>query len=155
MQMGQGKIADHLWEDHNLPSSPQDSRGAFGRSGPPGPLYTMIADTSLPSGGLCQQSQVQDDYPHATSPSRGQVQGAAQSLIDAHGTTQEASLERERRVRDKKERDKARKQIERSNDERDYLRICGLLDIPYAPKNTLVNRSECLCIYPHRSIEPS
>lgn len=158
MQMGQGQIAGHLWDDHNLPSSSQDSWGPFGRSGPPAPLYTTIADsanTLLPSGGLCQQSQVQDDYPHTISPSRGQVQSAAQSLVDAHATTQETSLERERRAQVKKERDKARKQIERSNDERDYLRICGLLDIPYAPKNTLVNRSECLCIYPHRSIDRS
>ena len=151
MQMGQEQIADHLWEYHNLPSSPQDCRGAFGCSGPPAPLYTTIADsanTLLLSGGLCQQSQVQDDYPHAISPSRGQVQSAAQTLVDAHATTQEASLERERRAQVKKERDKARKQIERSNNERDYLRICELLDIPYAPKNTLVNRSECLCIRP-------
>lgn len=154
MQMGRGQIADHLWEDHNLPSLSQDSRGAFGRSGPPAPLCTTIADsanTLLPSGGLCQQaqqSQVQDDYPHAISPSRGQVQSAAQSLVDAHATTQETSLERERRAQVKKERDKARKQIERSNNERDYLRICELLDIAYAPKNTLVSRSECSCIRP-------
>ena len=118
MQMGQGQIADHLWENHNFPSSPQDSRGAFGRSGPLAPLYTTIADsanTLLPSGRLCQQSQVQDDYPHAILPSCGQVQSTAQSLVDAHAATQETSLERERRAQVKKERDKARKQIERSN----------------------------------------
>ena len=110
----------------------------------------MIADTLLPSGDLYQQSQVQDEYLYATSSSRGQVEGTTQNLVVTHATTQEASSERERRAQVKKERDKARKQIERSNNERDYLRICELLDIPYAPKNTLVNRSECLCIRPRR-----
>lgn len=107
----------------------------------------MNLGTLLPSGESYPQSQVQDDYPYATSSTRGQVEGATQSLMVTHATTLETSLRRERKVQEKKERDKARKQIERYNDERDYLRICELLDIPYAPKNTLVNRSECLCIH--------
>lgn len=108
----------------------------------------MNSGTLLPSSELYQhqQSQVQYDYPYATSSTHGQVEGATQSLVVTHATTQETSMRRERKAQEKKERDKARKQTERSNDERDYLRICELLDIPYAPKNTLVNRSECLCI---------
>jgi hypothetical protein len=146
MQMGQGRI-DHLSADYSLPSAPQGSQGASGPSVPPGPLYPMNLGTLLPSGESYPQSQVQDDYPYATSSTRGQVEGATQSLMVTHATTLETSLRRERKVQEKKERDKARKQIERCNDERDHLRICELLDIPYAPKNTLVNRSECLCIH--------
>jgi hypothetical protein len=81
-----------------------------------------------------------------------QVLGAGPSLQVAqeqNPITQDPSHRREK-IREKKERDKRRKRAERSNNSKVYAKICELLDIDLGPKNTLANRSECLCVRPCR-----
>ena len=64
-------------------------------------------------------------------------------------TAQEASS-RERKEQGKRAKDKERKKAERSNDKRAYERICEVLEISLTPRNTLADRSECLCLHPCR-----
>jgi hypothetical protein len=143
-QMEQAKI-----ENSNSLSPHQDMYEAFGVSAPPElePLFTMNAGSS---SSLSAESYAQDNYADATSFPAGEVVGTTPSLLvtqEQNATTQEVSRPRERKVEKKKEKDKERKRIERSNNARDYARICTLLDIPLTPMNTLVNRGKCLCIY--------
>jgi DNA repair ATPase RecN len=134
--------------NHNPLSSHQDMFRAFGVSAAPDSSYTMNAGTpSSLSAESCHESGVQIDYANATSFTPGQVEGAALDLVAIQGqiaTTQEASSERERKILEKKERDKARKRTERHKDAQDYARICELLEISLTPRSSLAHRSECL-----------
>jgi hypothetical protein len=141
-------------ENHNPLSSHRDIYGACGVYAPPESSYMMNAGTS---SSLSPESYTepgeQDDYADATSFPPGQVEGAALNLVAIQGqnaTTQEASSQRERKVIEKRERDKARKKIERNKDAQDYAGICELLEIRLTPRNTLAHRSECLCIHPRQ-----
>ena len=113
----------------------------------------MDAGTSpLLSAESYAEYGVQDHFPDATSFPPGQVEGATLNLVATQGqnaTAQEA-LQREQKILEKRERDKAKKKIDRDNDAVAYARICELLKIPLTPRNTLANRSECLCIHPRR-----
>jgi hypothetical protein len=144
-QMEQAEI-----ENSNPPSLPLDMYGAFGVSAPQEPSFIMNAGTS---SSLSAESYTQDDYADATSFPSEQVEGTTLSPMVTQGqiaTTQEVSRQCERKVEKKRERDKERKRTERSNNARDYARICTLLDISLTPNNTLANRGECLCIHPRR-----
>ncbi len=125
---------------------------------PPGSSSTTMADTSssLSDDGFYSQYGVRDDYLRATSSSRGQVKGAAQSHAVTQGqdaAQQEAIRRREQKTREKRERDKRRKRADRAGDNRAYPRVCKLLAIKLDPKNTLSERSECLCIHRTGGIE--
>ena len=100
------------------------------------------------SSSLFAESYTQDEYAKTTSFPAGQVEGTTPSPVvtqDQNAATQEVSWQRERKVVKKREKDRERKRTERSNNARDYVRMCTLLDIPLTPMNTLVNRGECLC----------
>ena len=120
-----------------------DVYGEFEVSAPPELSSTMKAGTSY----------MQDGYDDVTSFPHGQVEGTTPSSVVTSGkgqnvTIQEVSRQRERKAEEKRERDKERKKIERSSDKRTYKRICELLEISLAPRNTLADRSEFLCIHP-------
>lgn len=134
-----------------------EAQGAFG-SNPPGSSSATIADTSssLSDDGSYSQYGVQDDYPHITSSSRGQVEGASQSHAVTQGqdaARQETHRRRQQKIQAKKERDRIRKESDRAADDRAYSRVCTLLAIKLKPKNTRSQRSECLCIHRVRDIE--
>jgi len=83
---------------------------------------------------------VQDDYISATSSSRRQVEGAAQSHAVTQGqdaTKQEAIRRRQER---KRERDRIRKDADRAADDIAYSRVCKLLAVKSGPKNTRSKR---------------
>lgn len=138
--------------NHHPLSSHQDIFRAFGVSAAPELSYAMNAGTpSSLSAEPYQESGEQNDYADATSFPSAQMEGAALDLVAIQGqiaTTQEASSHRERKILDKKERDKARKRTERHKDAQDYARICELLEIALTPRSSLAHRSECLCIHP-------
>jgi hypothetical protein len=124
-----------------------EAHGASG-FGTPGSSSVTIAETSssLSDDGFYSQYGVRDDYPHATSSSRGQVEGVAQSDVVTQGqdaTQQEAIRRREQKTREKRDGDKRRKRADRAGDDQAYSRVCNLLAIKLDPKNTLSQRSEC------------
>ena len=84
---------------------------------------------------------------YATSSSRGQVEGAAQSHAETQG--QDTAKQETLRLRQqtKRENDRIRKEAGRAADDRAYSRICDLLAVRSNPKNTRSERSECLCIH--------
>jgi hypothetical protein len=132
--------ADHL-----------EAQGASGFD-TPGSSSATIADSlsSLSDGGFYSQYGVRDDYPRAASSSRVQVEGAAQTHVVTQGqdaAQQEASQRREQKTREKREGDRRRKRADRAGDDQAYSRVCSLLAIKLDPKNTLSQRSECLCIH--------
>lgn len=141
-QMGQTEI-----ENHNPLSSHQDVYGGSGVSAALESSYTIDASSSLPADSY-PKSGAQDDHADATLLFPGQVEGVAPNLVEIQG--QEASLQRERKFIEKRERDKARKKIERRKDADDYARICEVLDISLTPRSTLAHRSEFLCIHSRR-----
>jgi hypothetical protein len=131
-------------ENHNSLSLSQNIYGVSSssdllKSSPP-----MIADDfSSPYGGSYTPSEVQDDCADAIS-SPGEARSTA-SPIETQGkdaTAQEAS-QRSQQPSTKKEKDKERKRVQRSEDVRHYTKICTLLNIPPGPKNALAYRSEC------------
>ena len=139
-QMEQAEI-----ENSNPLSLPQDMYGAFWVSAPTDPSSAMNAGTL---SSLFAESYTQDEYANTASFPAGQLEGTTPSSVvtqDQNAATQEVSWQRERKVVKKREKDRERKRTERSNNARDYVRICTLLDIPLTPMNTLVNRGECLC----------
>jgi hypothetical protein len=118
-------------------------------SAPPGSSSTMIANSSSSAESYTQPG-VQEDY--ASFP-LGQVGSTSEDFVTTQGqiaTAQETSFSRERRIQRKKDMDKARKRVDRSNDDQDYERICELLNISLTPKKSRAHRSECLWIHPHR-----
>lgn len=123
-------------------------------SAPPESSSTMIAGSSTSlSAESYTQPGVQDGYADLTSFPLGQVGNTSGDFVATQGqiaTAQEASFSRARRIERKKEMDKARKRVDRSNDDQDYERICELLNISLRPKKTRAHRSECLWIHPHR-----
>lgn len=148
-QMEQTEIANH-----NPLSSYQDIYRAFGASAVPESPYMMDTGISstLPAESY-PESGLQDGYADASSFLPGQVEASTLNLVTTQGqnaTAQEASSQRERKILEKRERDKAKKKIDRDNDAVAYARICELLKISLAPRNTLANRSECLCIHSRR-----
>jgi hypothetical protein len=111
----------------------------------------MIADdySSLYVGSYTP-SEVQDDYDDAIS-SPGEARSST-SPVETHGqdaTAQEAS-QLGQQPSTKKERDKERKRVQRSEDVQHFTKICTLLEIPPGPKKTLAYRSECFHIHPWR-----
>lgn len=127
-----------------------EARGASG-SDTSGSSSMMVADTSssLSDDGFYSQYWAPDDYPCTTSSSRGQV-GAAQNHVVTQGhdaAKQEALRRHEQKTREKREGDRRRKAADRAGDDRAYPRVCELLAIKLDPKNTLSQRSECLCIH--------
>ena len=121
-------------------------------SAPPESSSTMIAGSSTSiSAEPYTQPGVQDDYDLTSFP-LGQVGSTSEDLVTTQGqiaTAQERSFSRARRIQRKKEMDKARKRVDRSNDDQDYARICELLNISLRPKKTRAHRSECLWTLPH------
>ena len=121
-------------------------------SAPPESSPTMIAGSSTSlSAESYTQPGVQDDYDLTSFP-LGQVGSTSEDFVTTQGqiaTAQERSFSRARRIQRKKEMDKARKRVDRSNDDQDYARICELLNISLRPKKTRAHRSECLWTLPH------
>jgi hypothetical protein len=137
-------------ENHH-PSTPlRDIYGGSGVSASPDSSSSMTANASSSSSTeLYAQSGIQDDYVGTTSFSHGQVDGIILSLAatqQQNAATRKKVWKRQQKQR-KNERDKVRKRIQRSDDDQYFAMICELLDIPLGPKNTLVRRSEYLCIH--------
>jgi hypothetical protein len=126
-------------------------QGASG-SDSPGSSSTTIADTPS-SLGFYSQYTVQDDYTHATSSSRGPVEGAAQRHAVTQGQDAAKQEAIQRRKQRKRERDRIRKDADRTADDRASSRVCNLLAVDLDPKNTRSERSECLCIHRVRGTE--
>jgi hypothetical protein len=128
----------HQYEQPNFSPSPQHVQGGPVPYDHPGSSSTTGAGSELKCFNI------------STASSSEQTLGAGPSLSAAREqspTTQEASRTREERLEAKRNRDRQRKRIERSTNSENYASICGLLDIPPEPKNTLANRSECLCVF--------
>ena len=138
-QMGETEI-----ENHNALPSHQDVYGGSGVSAALESSYTMNASSSLHAESY-PKSGMQDDHADATLFFPGQVEGVAPNLVAIQG--QEASLQRERKILEKRERDKERKKIERRKDADDYARICEVLNISLTPRSTLAHRSESLFVH--------
>ena len=142
------------WGSTNFQDGTVDRLEAQRASGfePSGSSSRMIANSSSSlsddSDGSYPQYGVQDDYPHATSSSHGQVEGVSQN----HAVAQGLDAKQEAREK-KKEKDRLRKEAERAADERAYSRVCQMLAVKLDPKNTRSERSECLCIHRVGSIE--
>lgn len=124
----------------------------------PGSSSATIADTSssLSDDVFYPQYGVRDDYPGATSPCCGQAEGTPQSHVMTQGqdaAQQEALRRREQKTREKREGDRRRKRADRAGDDQAYSRVCSLLAIKLDPRNTLSQRSECLCIHRVRDVE--
>jgi len=64
----------------------------------------------------------------------------ARKQADWSNDTQEAASAREKKAQRKRQLDKERKQVERDNSAENYEKICELLKIAMAPKNTLAHR---------------
>jgi hypothetical protein len=126
-----------------------DHLEAQGTSGfdTPGSSSATIADTSssLSDDVLYSQYGVRDDYPGATSSCCGQAEGTPQSHVMTQG--KDAAQQEALRRREKREGDRRRKRADRAGDDQAYSRVCSLLAIKLDPKNTLSQRSECLCIH--------
>ena len=135
-----------------------EAQGASGFD-TPGSTSATIAESSssLPDDGLYSHYGVRDDYPRATSSSRGQVEDTVQSQVVTQGQDaahQEAvRRRREQKTQEKREGDRRRKRADRAGDEQAYSRVCSLLAIKLDPKNTLSQRSECLCTHRVGDIE--
>lgn len=114
-------------------------------SDPSGSSSTMIAGISSSmsddSERFYPRYGVQDDYPHATSPSHGQVEGVAPS----HGVSQGLDVAKQEKIRrrqeKKRENDRKRKEADRAGDDQAYSRVCNLLAVELDPKNTRSQRS--------------
>ena len=107
-------------------------------SAPPELTSRMIASSSLSAESYTQPG-MQDDYADLTPIPLGQVGSTSNDLVATQGqiaTAQAASSSRKRRVQRKKEMDKARKRLDRSNDDQDYAGIYELLNISLTPKKT-------------------
>lgn len=130
--------------------------GALFSSAPQGSSSQMTIDPAFsPSDELYSQCRVQY-LPYVTSIPPGQVQDAAQSHVvtqEQNTTAQKAPWQHEQRVQKKRKKDKERKHDTRLNDNQAYTRVCELLEIEQAPKNSLSQRSECSCIHRVRGIE--
>jgi hypothetical protein len=139
-------------ENHH-PSSPhRDIYGGSGVSASPDSSSSIIANASSSSSTeLYAQSGIQDDYVIATSFSHGQVDGTILSLAatqpQRQSTTTQKALRRRQQKQRKRVRDMERKREQRSDDDQYFAMICELLEIELSPKNTLVRRSEYLCIH--------
>jgi hypothetical protein len=110
---------------------------------------TMIADDfSSPYVGSHTPSGVQDDYGDAIS-SPGEARSTTGS-VETHEkdeAAQEATQQGQQPIT-KKEKDKRRKRVQRSEDVQHFTKICALLKIPPVPKKTLAYRSERFHIHP-------
>ena len=135
-------------ENHHPLSPLRDIYGGHGVSASPESSSSMIANASSSSTELYAQSRMQDDYVGATSFPRGQVDSTTLGATTQRqsAATRKTFWKRQQKQR-KNERDKVRKRIQRSDDDQYFAMICELLDIPLGPKNTLVRRSEYLCIH--------
>ena len=105
---------------------------------------SMIADdfSSLYDGSYTL-SDMQDDYADAMSSpeeARGTSSSVGTQVQDA--IAQEASKKGQQQ-RTKKEKDKERKRVQRSEDVQHFTEICKLLKISSCPKKTLAYHSEC------------
>ena len=140
------------WGSTNFQDGTVDRLEAQRASGfePSGSSSRMIADSSSSlsddSNGFYPQYGVQDDYPHATSSSHGQVGGVAQNHAVALGLDAKQEAIRLRRKK-KREDDRKRKESDRAADERAYSRVCKMLAVKLDPKNTRSQRSEYSCIH--------
>lgn len=140
------------WGSTNLQIVQEGTVDHLGTQGDSGsdPLVspsTTIADNSpsLSDDEFYAQHRVQDDNPRATSSSRRQMEGVAQSQAVTQGqgaAEQEASQRRQR----KKEKDRIRKEADRAVDDQAYSRVCKLLAVRLVPKKTRSQRSECFSI---------
>ncbi len=132
-------------EDHNSLSPSQNIHGVSGSSDLLEPPPSMIADdfSSLCDGSY-MPSEVQDDYADGMS-SPGEARSTTSS-VETFGqdlSAQEASKQGRQQPSTKKEKDKERKRVQRSEDVHHFTKICTLLKIPPGPKKTLAYRSEC------------
>lgn len=131
-------------EDHNRVSLSQNIHGVPSpsdllESSPP-----MIADDfSSLYGGSYTSSEVQDSCADVTS-SPGEARSTTRP-VETHrqdATTQEAS-QQSQQPSTKKQKDKVRKRVQRSEDCQHFTKICTLLKIPPGPKKALAYRSKC------------
>lgn len=103
-----------------------------------------------PQGVMYSQTGMQRYLPYGTLFPPGQVQDATQSHVvtqEQNMITQNVSWQNEQRVQRKRRKDKERKHDVHRNDDQAYMRVCELLEIDQTPKNSLSQRSECLCIH--------
>lgn len=144
------------YKQPNFPSPPQHVR-----RGQDPYDYPLTSSTTVGGPGFSLHAEINEPpglegfNPGTASPSE-QMLVAAPSLSaaqDQSPTTQEASRTNKEKLRAKKERDKIRKRNERSTNSQDFASVCGLLDISLLPKNSLANRSECLCVILLQGVE--
>lgn len=135
-------------ENHNSPSPSQNVHGISSSSDLLESSLTMVAeDLSSPYVGSYKPPEVQDNCADSISSSPpGDARSTTSSVETA---TQEASRQAQR-PSTKKEKDKKRKRIQRSEDVQHYTEICKLLKISPGPKKTLAYRSEHFHIHPWR-----
>jgi hypothetical protein len=138
-------------DNHNSLSLSQNIHGVSGSSDLLESSPTMSADgLSSPSVGSYTPSDVQDNCADAILSSPAGDAGSTTS--SAETTAQEASQQGQR-PSTKKEKDKERKRVQRSEDVQHFTEICTLLKIPPGPKKTLAYRSERFHIYPWLGID--
>jgi hypothetical protein len=128
---------------HNSLSLSQNILGASNDSDLLGSSSTMTADDfSSLYAESDTPSEAQDDYADAMS-SSGEAQSTTNS-VETQGqdaNTHEASQQAQR-PSTKKEKDKQRKRVQRSEDVEHFTKLCNVLKIPQGPKKTLAYRSE-------------
>lgn len=92
-------------------------------------------------------SEVHDDYADTiSSPGEARRTTSPVEPQERDTATQEAS-QQGRQPSTKKEKDKKRKRIQRSEDDQHFTKICALLKIPSGPKKTLAYRREFFHIH--------
>jgi hypothetical protein len=126
-------------ENHN-PLSLSQNIHVSSSSNLPESSPTMIADSLYV--GSYTPSEMQDDYDDAIS-SPGEARSTT-SPVETQGqdaTALEASQQGQQ-PSTKKEKDKERKRVQRSEDVQHFTKICTSLKIPPGPKKTLAHRSE-------------
>lgn len=130
---------------HNPQALPQKFHGHSSSSDLVVSSPTMTDDdfSSLRVGSYTP-SEVQDDYTDAMSSALGEAGSSTASPVAIQGQntpTQEVSPQGQQHLT-KKEKDKERKRVQRSEDDQYFTKICTLLKIPQGPKKTFAYRGE-------------
>ena len=136
-----------MTENYNPLSLSQNINGVSGSSDLLQSSPTMIADDfSALHVGSYTSSEVQDDYADTIS-SSGEARGSTSPVTPGQDATAQGTFRQGQQQSTKKEKDKKRKRVQRSEDDQHFTKICTLLKIPPGQKRTLAYRGKFFHIH--------